>query len=239
MKKVNRLSKKYMNQSEFARRCQVSPAAVAKAIKSHRVKVSANGMIDANGTKNSEYMQHQVERKTRTVGGRQESTLYSERVVEGRGRVKTSDPGDELEDDGDPLEWQGEDPPESDLPQQPPQPKQGQAYDDSRSEIDYAIEKMRSATALNKARLAAMVKATIRKDFVDRVISLIGTSISDHLITLGDRLSPDLAALAGSTDASVVRRIKQALDADVSAALHEMQRVVSDRYEQALENEKC
>jgi hypothetical protein len=159
--------------------------------------------------------------------------------VEGRGRVKISDPGDELEGTPDPVEWLGEDPPELDLLQHQPAPKQGPVYDDSRSEIDYAIEKMRSATALNKARLAAMVKATIRKDFVDKAISLIGTSISDHLITLGDRLSPDLAAMAGSTEASVVRRIKQTLDDDVSAALHEMRRVVADRYAQALENEKC
>jgi hypothetical protein len=213
---------------------------ITRAVRDGKLKLSANGLIDAGGAKNRSYMQHQADRKARTASGRQESTLYSERVVEGRGRVKISDPGDELEGNNlDPVEWPGEGPPEPDLLKQPPAPKQGPAYDDSRSEIDYAIEKMRSATALNKARLAAMVKATIRKDFVDKVISLIGTSISDHLITLGDRLSPDLAALAGSTDASVVRRIKQALDEDVSAALHEMQRVVVNRYEQAMENEKC
>jgi hypothetical protein len=66
---------------------------------------------------------------------------------------------------------------------------------------------------------------------------LIGTSISDHLITLGDRISPDLAALAGSTEASVVRQIKESIDEDISAALHAMQRVISDRYERALEEQ--
>jgi hypothetical protein len=202
-------------------------------VKDKKVTISANGMVDANGTKNSEYMRHQIDRKNRTAKGRSEEALYSKRVPEGRGRVKNSSPGDEFE--GPDVAGIG---PCDEVGEPSPQHRQNnQTEEDTRVEIDYAIEKMRSATALNKARLAAMVKATIRKDFVDKVISLIGTSIADHLITLGDRLSPDLAAMAGSTEASVVRQIKQALDEDVSAALHEMQRVVAYRYERCLEED--
>jgi len=239
-----------MRQSEFARHCHVSPPAIARAIKSRRIKVSANGLIDTSSAKNVDYMQHQIDRKSRTAKGKSEEQLYAKRTPEYRGRVQTDGP-DELEgDDLDPLDIDlGDGPDELDAPrprgrpraapppQQPPQPNRNDVVEDARVEIDYAIEKMRSATALNKARLAAMVKATIRKDFVDQVISLIGTSISDHLITLGDRISPDLAAMAGSTEASVVRQIKQALDEDISAALHEMQRVVADRYQRQLEEE--
>jgi hypothetical protein len=175
-------------------------------------------------------MQHQAERKERLAKGRAETKPYSERVTETRAKVAVDDEPDELED------------PDEDLPPLPPKKPLTpdelallQADRDSMSEIDYAIEKMRSTTAINKARLAEMVRATVRRDFVDRVIAMIGTAISDHLITLGDRLSPDLAAIAGSTEASVIRRIKQTLDDDISAALHEMQRVVVERYERRLE----
>jgi hypothetical protein len=221
--------RKYMNKSEFARHCEVTPPCVARGIKDKRILTSSNGFIDANHAKNIEFMHYQAERRTRLKQGRTEAELYSERIG---GRVMDDEPiGDELLED-----------PDDDLP--PPPPKKPltpdqlallQADRDSMSEIDYAIEKMRSTTAINKARLAEMVRATVRRDFVDRVIAMIGTAISDHLITLGDRLSPDLAAIAGSTEASVIRRIKQTLDDDISAALHEMQRVVVERYERRLE----
>jgi hypothetical protein len=198
-------------------------------------------------------MQHQVDRKNRTIRGRSEGTLYSERTPETRGRVRSDpsddEPDDDLEQDspapaleleegidlGEAKRPRGR-PPGWRRPQPPPQDPDD-LIEDTRVEIDYASEKMRSATALNKARLAAMVKATIPRAFVDQVISLIGTSISDHLITIGDRISPDLAALAGSTEASVVRQIKESIDEDISAALHAMQRVIADRYERALEEQ--
>lgn len=242
-----------MRKSEFARHCQVTPTAIMKAVRDKRITVSANGFIDANGTKNNEYMRTQVARKNKSAKGQQEQTLYAERTPEDRKRVRTDDrddpdeppdepPDDELEpleiDLGDVPRPRGRPPgPRPQPPQQlPPPPPQNDPVDDARYEVDYAIEKMRSATALNKARLAAMVKATIPRAFVDQVISLIGTSIADHLITLGDRISPDLAALAGSTEASVVRQIKQAIDEDISAALHAMQRVISERYERTIED---
>jgi hypothetical protein len=178
-------------------------------------------------------MQHQADRKVKLSRGRVDTKLIADRASEFRVPVEpvaVDDEPDELPD-GD-----------EDLPPLPPKKPLTpdelallQADRDSMSEIDYAIEKMRSTTAINKARLAEMVRATVRRDFVDRVIAMIGTAISDHLITLGDRLSPDLAAIAGSTEASVIRRIKQTLDDDISAALHEMQRVVVERYERRLE----
>ena len=238
------MGQKYMNKSEFARYCGVTPPSIARAIEDKRVTVSANGLIDANGRKNNEYRKKHLDRKDRTIRGRSEGTLYSERTPETRGRVR-SDPGDDGPDDELELE-EGIDLGEAKRPRgrppgwRRPQPPPQDPYDpveDTKAEVDYAIEKMRSATALNKARLAAMVKATIPRAFVDQVISLIGTSISDHLITLGDRISPDLAALAGSTEASVVRQIKESIDEDISAALHAMQRVIADRYERALEEQ--
>lgn len=203
---------------------------VTRAVRDKQILTSANGLIDANAPKNVAYMQHQAERKTRLAKGRAETKPYSERVTETRAKVAVDDEPDEPPED------------DEDLPPLPPKKPLTpdelallQADRDSMSEIDYAIEKMRSTTAINKARLAEMVRATVRRDFVDRVIAMIGTAISDHLITLGDRLSPDLAAIAGSTEASVIRRIKQTLDDDISAALHEMQRVVVERYERRLE----
>lgn len=216
----------YMNKSEFARHCGITPTSITRGVKDKQILISPNGLIDANAPKNVAYMQHQVERKERLAIGRTESKPYSERITETRARRVAIPPALEL--DGD-----------DDLPPLPPKkpltPEEQALLEAGMSEIDYAIEKMRSTTAINKARLAEMVRATVRRDFVDRVISMIGTAISDHLITLGDRLSPDLAAIAGSTEASVIRRIKQTLDDDISAALHEMQRVVAEKYERRLE----
>lgn len=202
---------------------------VTRAVRDKQILISSNGLIDANAPKNVAYMQHQAERKARLAKGRTEVKPYAERVNARQAKVaieSMDDLPDELEDDDElpPLP-----------PKKPPTPEEAALIAAGMSEIDYAIEKMRSTTAINKARLAEMVKATVRRDFVDRVISMIGTAISDHLITLGDRLSPELAAIAGSTEASVIRRIKQTLDDDVSAALHEMQRVVAEKYERRLE----
>jgi hypothetical protein len=219
-----------MNKSEFGRYCKVTPPSITRAIEDKRIVVSSNGLIDANYPKNVAYYNHQQERVTKTASGRSASKLYSERTPDNRKWVDPSDPpdGDELELEADGL------PPLP--PKKPLTPEEAALLAAGQSEIDYAIEKMRSTTAINKARLAEMVKATIRRDFVDKVISMIGTTISHHLLTMGDRLSPDLAAVAGSTEASVVRRIKQSLDKDVSATLAEMQRVVVDRYERKLED---
>lgn len=224
------MSRKFMNKSEFGRYCKVTPPSITRAIEDKRIVVSSNGMIDANYPKNVAYYNHQQERVTKTASGRSAAKLYSERTPDNRKWVDPSDPsdGDELELEADGL------PPLP--PKKPPTPEEAALLAAGQSEIDYAIEKMRSTTAINKARLAEMVKATIRRDFVDKVISMIGTTISHHLLTMGDRLSPDLAAVAGSTEASVVRRIKQSLDKDVSATLAEMQRVVVDRYERKLED---
>lgn len=227
------MSRKFMNKSEFGRYCKVTPPSITRAIEDKRIAVSSNGMIDANYPKNIAYYNHQQERVTKTASGRSAAKLYSERTPDNRKWVNPSDPPD-----GDELELEADDPvDETGLPlKKPPTPEEAALLAAGQSEIDYAIEKMRSTTAINKARLAEMVKATIRRDFVDKVISMIGTTISHHLLTMGDRLSPDLAAVAGSTEASVVRRIKQSLDRDVSATLAEMQRVVVDRYERKLED---
>lgn len=202
---------------------------VTRAVRDKQILISSNGLIDANAPKNVAYMQHQAERKARLAKGRTEVKPYAERVNARQAKVAI-EPMDDLPDE---LEDDDELPPLP--PKKPPTPEEAALIAAGMSEIDYAIEKMRSTTAINKARLAEMVKATVRRDFVDRVISMIGTAISDHLITLGDRLSPELAAIAGSTEASVIRRIKQTLDDDVSAALHEMQRVVAEKYERRLE----
>lgn len=212
------MPKKFMNKSEFARYCGVTPPTVGKGVASKLISVTRSGFIDAEHPKNQEFMRRQKEWKDKTATGKSQAKPYAERYPEQRGRVAM-----ELSEDED-------DPPERSYTA-----GGTEAQADSMSEIDYAIEKMRSTTALNKARLAEMVRATIKRDMVDRVISLIGTSISDHLITLGDRLSPELAAMAGSTEASVIRRIKETLDADISAALGEMQRVVAEKYERQLE----
>lgn len=227
----------YMNKAEFARHCGVSPPSITRATEHKQILISSNGLIDANAPKNVAYMQHQIERKTRLARGRAETRPYAERSSEHRlAFVARSAPEPDKLPEKEPDESPEED---DDLPplppKRPPTKEEAAILEAGKTEIDYAIEKMRSTTAINKARLAEMVRATVRRDFVDRVISMIGTAISDHLITMGDRLSPDLAALAGSTEASVVRQIKHALDLDVSAALHEMQRVVAERYERRLE----
>lgn len=219
------MARKYMNKSEFARHCGVTPPSIARALSDKRLALSANGFIDANAQKSLAFMRHQIERREKTATGKSRAELYADRVTERRGKVRDLDPVVGEEDAG----------PEPPAEEEPLDERENVAINHAISEIDYAIEKMKSATALNKARLAEMVKATIRRDFVDQVISQIGTCISDHLITLGDRLSPDLAAVAGSTEASVVRQIKQLIDEDISVALHEMQRVVTEQYEKRLE----
>jgi len=214
-----------MTKAEFSRYCGVTPASITAAIKSKKVLVSSNGLIDVYSKKNAKYYKTQRERKERTAKGRSESTPYAERNPENRqnpkriiGKTDNRNFCDLSQNAQGALAAGAYGSPGDDV------------FDEERTEIDYAIEKMRSATALNKAKLAEMVRATIRRDFVDQVISQIGTSINDHFITMGDRMADGLAAIAGSTDPSIVRRIKEEIDDDVTSSLREMKRVIESRY---------
>ena len=221
-----------MNKSEFARYCGVTPTAITAATRDGRILISADGSINPNANKNKQYKAIQNQRKEKTAKGKSERTPKAQRNPENRQRLKrieiTPDDLNMLSPD-DPL-----DDPRGGLDEPDDDPGGFESYERT-TEIDYAIEKMRSTTALNKARLAAMVSATIRRDFVDEVISLIGTCISDHLITMGDRLSPDIAAIVGSTEASVIRRVKEEIDADVRGSIEEMKLVIQKKYHDRIE----
>lgn len=214
------MSAKYLTKSEFAKHCGVSPTSIHRGCATGNILVSSNGFINANSVHNRTYRKNAIARKEKTASGRKERRNLADKRPDLLGEI------------GPPAE-----------PEKPMEPEQNQgpinapaiATFEDRTEIDYAIEKMRSTTAINKARLAEMVKATIRRDFVDKVISLIGTCINDHLITLGDRLSPDLAAIAGTTEPATIRKIKEILDDDISVALEEMKLVVEMKYKEQLQ----
>lgn len=218
-----------MTKSEFARYCGVTATSITRALKDEKVFLSSNGLIDAYSKKNAKYCKIQRDRKARTAAGRSESTPYAERNPENRQNPKRINGKNDNRNFCD-LSQRAQQSNDQSASNENNIASQYEPYEDERTEIDYAIEKMRSATALNKAKLAEMVRATIRRDFVDQVISLIGTSINDHFITMGDRMADGLAAIAGSTDPSVVRRIKEDIDDDVTASLREMKRVIETRY---------
>lgn len=240
------MSAKYVTKAEFSKLCGVSTAAITRAVKKGKISVSSNGKINVYLPTNKLYRKSALDRKQKSARGRQEAAateaLARERSTPPTGQMFTLPPPLELDEEPewDPHDVYGRDSGRS-LPPPPTwshnshtEPN-GSDPDITHSEIDYAIEKMRSTTAINKARLAEMVRATIRRDFVDRVISLIGTTISDHIITMGDRLASDLAALAGSTDARAIREIKEAIDDDTRKTLREMKLVVEQHYAQKLE----
>lgn len=218
-----------MTKSEFARHCGVTATSITRALKDQKILLSSNGLIDAYSKKNAKYCKTQRDRKKRTAAGRSESTPYAERNPENRQNPKRIIGKNDNRNFCD----LGQNSQRSEIQSASNANNIGPQYDvfdEERTEIDYAIEKMRSATALNKAKLAEMVRATIRRDFVDQVISQIGTSINDHFITMGDRMADGLAAIAGSTDPSIVRRIKEEIDDDVTSSLREMKRVIESRY---------
>ena len=215
-------AQKYMNKSEFARHCGVTPASVARGLAAGRIYLSRNGLVDANHATNCAYKATQDARKSKTAKGRSESQPYAERNPDNRQNLKNLDIGSRAD--------------ASQSEKESPQKYANFGSLEDKSEIDYAIEKMRSTTAINKARLAEMVRATIRRDFVDEVISVIGTCISDHFITMGDRLASDLAALADSTDPTLVRQIKEAVDTDVTSSLQELKLVIRMRYKERLDS---
>ena len=244
------MSSNYLTKAEFARQCLVTPSAIDHAVKKGKVVLSSNGMINPTRNKNKQYRAAAIARKQKTAKGKSERTPILERNPENRQKLKridlTSEDIDMLDTSDDEFSNTRDNPEEDDpTPDPPPRPKGFAGMEPNtpsgpdpiyeKTEIDYAIEKMRSTTALNKARLAAMVSATIRRDFVDEVISLIGTCISDHLITMGDRLSPDIAAIVGSSEPSVIRRVKEEIDADIRTGIEEMKTTIQRKYHDRLE----
>jgi MinD-like ATPase involved in chromosome partitioning or flagellar assembly len=51
---------------------------------------------------------------------------------------------------------------------------------------------------------------------------------------MGDRMADGLAAIAGSSDPSIIRKIKEEIDDDVTSSLQEMKRVIEQRYHERL-----
>jgi hypothetical protein len=222
-----------MTKSEFARYCGCSPTTITRGINDGKISTNFNGLIDAYSKKNARFCKIQKERKARTAAGRSQSTPYAERNPENRANPKRIDGKDDNRKNCD-LGQNAQQSEDLSASNENSNGSQYNYFDDDRTEIDYAIEKMRSATALNKAKLAEMVRATVRRDFVDQVISLIGTAINDHFITMGDRMADGLAAIAGSSDPSIIRKIKEEIDDDVTSSLQEMKRVIEQRYHERL-----
>lgn len=101
--------------------------------------------------------------------------------------------------------------------------------------IDYQIEKTKAQTAMLNAKLAETLKLLVRRTFVDKVIGRIGTVIVDHLFSMSDRVSKELAGEFGETTPERTIIIKKIIDQDVSRSIEALKRVIRDEYEKEVD----
>jgi hypothetical protein len=195
-----------MTQKEFGLFLNLTPGAVSQMKKKKQIIMTADGkMVDTEHPVTQKQMQKTSEYKTKHPRGILAQKLKQERT----GVVQTPPQQIKIED--------------TDVEQF------------NASLADWQIAKIKAQTALTNANLAEKLKQVVHRDLVDSVFGRLGGALSDHLLTMGDRLSADVAALVGTTDPAVVTEVKRLINTDVTRSLRAVQAVIVDYYEKELE----
>ena len=186
---------RYLNQRQFAELCGITQQAVSRAIKSQRLNVTAHG-IDPNDPRNEYFRDQALDKKPINA-----PILPSNRVPPGpkpngrrRRKADTSTPAPEIE------------PSQLDL--------------DSLSK-KYEIDAAKSREMTRKYKIENEQKRgeLINRNTVKQFLSKLYSIETSEFHTIGDRLGPELASLAGIEDPGLVLQFEKAIKKEVSKTL--------------------
>lgn len=212
----------WRTKAEFARLAGCSPAAITKAVREGRVATINHGtFIDAEDPKNVSYLENCKGRQSREDIVKQQNEEIQQEVA----RQMSG----ELEQKRAALHLaQNHALGRGGAPMLPPLPSPASGGD---QKVDYEIAKIYASTMKLNADLATTLKKLIKRELVDTVLNRVGTVITEHLLTMGDRMSSDVAAIFESSDPEHTNRIKQLIDKDITRTIETLKRTIREEYE--------
>jgi hypothetical protein len=208
-----------MTQSEFARSLGLHPSAVNHMKAKKQIAMTPDGLVDTDHPLTKERAKRCVEYKTKNPKGMLVQRQKQERALQAAALQANTY-----------REIANVEPVAAAVVVSDTDVEQFNA-----SLADWQIAKIKAQTALTNANLAEKLKQVVHRDLVDSVFGRLGGALSDHLLTMGDRLSADVAALVGTTDPAVVTEVKRLINMDVTRSLRAVQAVIVDYYEKELE----
>lgn len=212
----------FRTKSEFAKLAGCSPAAVTKAVREGRISTVNHGtFIDIEDPKNTSYLENCKGRKERIDILVQQNEVVAQEVAQEKSR--------ELVQTRAALHLAQQYGGRGGLPQLPPTPAPGSGGD---QKVDYEIAKIYASTMKLNADLATTLRKLIKKDIVDHAINRVGTVITEHLLTMGDRVAADVAAIFENSDPEAINRVKALLDKDNTRTIETLKRTIREDYEE-------
>ena len=115
----------------------------------------------------------------------------------------------------------------------PPAPPEVADYLEQGEQIkaDYQIAKLVAQTKSLEIQNDTKLKKLVLREFVDQVIGRIASVMSSHLLTMGDRVSPEIAASCGRHDPEAKVAVKTIIDKDVSRSIEALKAEIDREYE--------
>jgi len=199
-----------MRKSAFARLLGITPGAVQAAERTGNISLTRDKMVNTRNPKNIRYANECRARKEKTAKGQSEEAK----------KPQTKKPGPVARVPKLPESANGEDSPESEADQ---------------FKADYSIAKLIAQTTGLQIRNAATLKLLIDRKFVDAVIGRIASVLSNHMLTMGDRVSAECAAVCGALTPENKIAVKQIIDKDTTRSINALKMEIQKQYESKVE----
>jgi len=95
---------------------------------------------------------------------------------------------------------------------------------------DYQIAKLEAQTRKLQISNARDLKMLLDRKFVDNVIGRIASVIANHMLTMGDRISADCAAVCGALTPENKIAVKQLIDKDTTRSINALKSEIQKEY---------
>ena len=205
-----------MRKSAFAKLLGISPSAIAYAVASGSVSLTRDKMINTRNPKNIRYALECRARKEKTAKGQDEekkkiakSAAVNSDLVESVTKIRQA---------------------EADLVET------FEAEDNLKA--DYQIAKLQAQTKSLEIKNAVAVRNLIKREFVNAAIGRIASVLSNHLLTMGDRISADCAAVCGALTPENKIAVKQLIDKDTTRSINALKMEIKKEYEDKVDKDE-
>ncbi len=198
------MSENLLTKQAFADSVGVTRQAVLYAIKQGHVRLK-DGRINADDPINKRYKADAIARKKKTEKGRQEEKKKIAKNAD-TNSVRSYANSDSFPEDVDP----------------------------DTIKADYQIEKLKAQTSKINLDIAKTTGEVVLRDLVDRLMGRLGTTIASYLLTMGDRVTPELTAVTETIDPERVLQIKTIIDKDITKSLNAVKATIKKEYEERL-----
>lgn len=88
------------------------------------------------------------------------------------------------------------------------------------------IERLQAQTMKLQLEVAKELKKLIPMEIVEDLFRKISNIIAVHFLTIGERLAPQIAGEAGTTDVEIIIKIKSKIDDDIGRSLEEFKSAI-------------